>query len=110
MAVVLPEYADDDKIREDIAEVGNTDPESIVNQKVRRANQDASSEMEALFLNNFDPDDLPAWFVQITTEYATALFWVKSNGTQQSIDQAKGVYLKAQRILEQRFFPVESRC
>ena len=65
--------------------------------------------MQALFLNNFDPDDPEPFFVQITTTYATALFWVKSNGTDASLNQAKEVYQRAQSILEQRFFPVESR-
>lgn len=107
MAVVLPTYADEARIKEDIAEVGTID--GPIQEKINRANEDASSEMEALFLNNFDPDDPEPFFVQITTEYATALFWVKSNGTDASLNQAKEVYKKAQRILDQRFFPVESR-
>ena len=107
MSVIIPLYADDDRIKEDIAEVGTTN--AIILQKIKRSNEDASMEMGALFLNNFDPDNLEDWFVSITTEYATALFWVKSTGTDQAKLQAEEVYQKAQRILIQRFQPVRSR-
>lgn len=107
MSVVIPNYADDDRIKEDIAEVGTTN--AIILEKIKRANEDASMEMGALFLNNFDPNNLPDWFVSLVTEYATSLFWVKSTGTTQAIDQSKEVYVKAERILIQRFQPVGSR-
>jgi len=111
MSVAIPLLADDDRIKEDIAEVGTTN--SVILQKIKRANEDASMEMAALFLNNVDTtvaaSQLPDWFVAITTEYATALFWKKSTGTDQAKLQAEGVYEKAQRILIQRFQPVESR-
>ena len=106
--MVLPQFADSELIKEDIAEVGTTN--DIILQKIKRANEDASQEMGALFLNNFNSDDLEDFFVQITTEYATALFWSKSTGTTQAIDQVKEVYKKAQNILIQRFQPVESRA
>ncbi|KKK53055.1 hypothetical protein LCGC14_3098610, partial [marine sediment metagenome] len=64
----------------------------------------------ALFLNNVDfAATLPDFYVQIVSQYATALFWVKSNGTDASLEQAKEVYAKAERILIQRFQPVGSR-
>ncbi len=107
MAVVIPNYADDDRIKEDIAEVGTTNP--VILEKIKRANEDASMEMGALFLNNFTPANLEDWFVSITTEYATSLFWVKSTGTDQATQQSKAVYEKAQKILIQRFQPVNSR-
>lgn len=107
MSVTIPNFADDDRIKEDIAEVGTVN--AVILEKIKRANEDASMEMQALFLNNFDNTNLPAWFVSITTEYATALFWVKSTGTAQATEQASAVYEKAQRILIQRFQPVESR-
>lgn len=107
MSVVIPNYADDDRIKEDIAEVGTTD--AVILEKIKRANEDASMEMAALFENNFDPTDLADWFVSITTKYATALFWVKSNGTDASIQQATDVYKTAEKILIQRFQPVGSR-
>jgi len=103
----LPQFAKDDLIKEDIAEVNTTNP--LILQKIKRANEDASSEMQALFLNNFDPNNPEPFFVQITTEYATALFWVKSSGTDAALQQANEVYTKAERILEQRFKPVGSR-
>ena len=107
MSVTIPLYADDERIKEDIAEVGTTN--SVNLQKIKRANEDASMAMGALFLNNFDPNNLEDWFVAITTEYATALFWKKSTGTAQAVEQEKEVYEKALRILEQRFQPVQSR-
>jgi hypothetical protein len=107
MSVAIPLYADDDRIKEDIAEVGTTN--AVILQKIKRANEDASMEMGALFENNFDPNNLDDWFVSITTEYATSLFWKKSTGTAQAVEQAKDVYTKAKRILIQRFQPVGSR-
>ncbi len=104
----LPQDADDTLIRQDIAETD--DDNDIISQKIDRANEDATGQFRDLFLNNVDFDDpLPDFYVQIVTEYATSLFWVKSNGTQQSIDMAKNVYEKAERILIQRFQPVGSR-
>jgi len=107
MAVVLPTYADQDRILADIAETGTTN--TVILEKVLRANEDASSELGSLFLNNFDPNNLEDWFVQINTKYATALFWLKSTGTDAALNQAKEVYAEAQRILIQRFQPVGSR-
>ncbi len=107
MSVVIPKFADEDRIKQDIDETGTTD--SIILEKITRSNEDASMEMQALFLGNVDFTVLPDWFVQITTQYATALFWVKSTGTSESINQAQGVYERAQRILIQRFQPVGSR-
>ena len=66
-------------------------------------------EMAAIFLNNFDATSPPDWLVQITTEYATAIFWIKSTGTAESINQANAVLEKANRILIDRFQPVRSR-
>jgi len=107
MATVLPKFADQARIKQDIAETGTTFQN--VTDKIDRADEDASSQMEALFLNNFNSDEPEPFFVQIVTEYATALFWVKANGTEASIAQAEQVYKKAERILEQRFLPVGSR-
>ena len=111
MSATIPLLADDDRIKEDIAEVGTTNAEIL--EKIKRANEDASMQMSSLFLNNVDitvaAASLPDWFVSITTEYATSLFWVKSTGTQQATEQARAVYQKAERILIQRFQPTESR-
>lgn len=111
MSAPIPLLADDDRIKEDIAEVGTTN--AVILQKIKRANEDASMAMSDLFLNNVDitvpAASLPDWFVSITTEYATALFWVKSTGTAQATEQAEAVYAKAEKILIQRFQPVRSR-
>ena len=107
MSVVLPTYADEDRIKQDINEVGTTD--TVILNHITRANEDASSKMEALFLNNFDENNPEAFFVQITTELATAEYWVKTNGTQEALNQRDLVLKKAQDILIQRFQPVESR-
>lgn len=106
--MALPQDADDELIKEDIAEVGTTN--TVILEKIKRANEDATGELRSLFLNNVDfTATLPDFYVQIVSKYATALFWLKSNGTDQANNQAKEVYAEAQRILEQRFLPVGSR-
>lgn len=107
--MALPQDADDDLIKEDIAEVGTTN--TVILEKIKRANEDATGEMRSLFLNNVDFDTLPLpdFYVQITSKYATALFWDKSNGTEASKKGVQDTYAEAQRILEQRFLPVGSR-
>jgi hypothetical protein len=106
--MALPQDADDDLIKEDIAEVGTTN--AVILEKIKRANEDATGEMRSLFLNNVDVTaTLPDFYVQIVSKYATALFWLKSNGTDQANNQAKEVYEEAVRILNQRFLPVGSR-
>lgn len=112
MAAVIPQFADNTRIQQDIDETGTAN--TVILEKITRANEDASMEMQALFLNNVDTTvpvaSLPPWFVQITTKYATALFWVKSTGTAQAVEQAAQVYKEAEAILIQRFQPVRSRC
>ena len=106
--MVLPLDADDELIKEDIAEVGTAN--TVILQKIKRANEDATGQMRDLFLNNVDfAGTLPDFYVQITSEYGTALFWKKSTGTDQAVKQAEEVYAKAEKILIQRFQPVESR-
>ncbi len=106
--MALPQDADDELIKEDIAEVGTTN--TVILEKIKRANEDATGELRTLYLNNVDfAATLPDFYVQIVSKYATALFWLKSNGTDQALNQAKGVYDEAQRILIQRFQPVGSR-
>jgi hypothetical protein len=106
--MVLPLDADDELIKEDIAEVGTTN--AVILQKIKRANEDATGEMRDLFLNNVDfTITLPDFYVQIVSKYATALFWLKSNGTDASLQQAVDIYKLAEKILIQRFQPVGSR-
>ena len=106
--MVLPLDADDALIKEDIAETGTTN--TVILEKIKRANEDATQEMRALFLNNVDfTATLPDFYVSIVTKYAVSLFWVKSNGTEAAIQQATDTYKQAERILIQRFQPVGSR-
>ena len=107
--MALPQDADTALILEDIAEVGTTN--TVILEKVKRANEDATQEMRALFLNNVDftVSPLPDFYVQITSKYATALFWNKSNGTEAAAKQVTDTYTQAEKILVQRFFPVRSR-
>ena len=106
--MALPQDADDDLIKEDIAEVGTTN--TVILEKIKRANEDATGQMRSLFLNNVDfTATLPDFYVQIVSQYATALFWNKSNGTEAAAKQVTDTYAEAERILGQRFFPVESR-
>lgn len=104
----LPQDADSDLIKEDIAETGTTN--TVILEKIKRANEDATQEMRALFLNNVDfTGTLPDFYVSITTKYATALFWLKSNGTEAAQTQVDNTYALAEKILIQRFQPVRSR-
>ena len=105
--MVLPLDADDALIKEDIAEVGTAN--AVILEKIKRANEDATQEMRALFLNNISLTSLPDFYVSIVTKYAVSLFWVKSNGTEAAIQQAADVYKLAEKILIQRFQPVGSR-
>ena len=108
MSIAIPKFADENRIKQDINEENTTDPASL--SKISRANEDASMEMAAIFLNNFDVTSPPPdWPVQITTENANAIFWRKSTGTAESITQANAVLEKANRILIDRFQPVRSR-
>lgn len=112
MAAVIPKFADDDRIKQDIDETGTAN--TVILEKISRANEDASMEMQTLFLNNVDTTvavaSLPPWFVDITTQYATALFWVKSTGTAQALEQAEAVLQRARNMLIERFQPVRSRA
>ena len=106
--MALPQDADDELIKEDIAEKGTTN--TIILEKIKRANEDATGQMRSLFLNNVDfTATLPDFYVQIVSQYATALFWNKSNGTEAAAKQVTDTYAEAKRILEQRFLPVGSR-
>ena len=109
MSSAIPKFAQENRIKQDINEENTTDPAIL--SKISRANEDASREMGAIFLNKFDATSPPPpdWLVQITTEYATAIFWIKSTGTAESISQANAVLEKANRILIDRLQPVRSR-
>ena len=109
MSIAIPKFADENRIKQNINEENTTDPAIL--SKISRANEDASMEMAAIFPNNFDDTSTPPpdSLGQITTEYATAIFWIKSTGTAESITQANAVLEKENRILIDRFQPVRRR-
>jgi len=103
----LPKYADIGRVYQDIGKTigANNNRDNLVT----RANEDASSQLQAIFLNNVDTDDLAAvpWFTDLATELTTAVFWKKSNGTDEQKQMAKDIIADAHRILVERFFPQE---
>ncbi len=106
--MVLAKFADTDKVKEDINEVGTTDAEILA--LISRSNEDASEELESVFLGLVDTSGtLPDFFVQLATELTTAYFWVKSNGTDEAKNQREEVRAKARETLIKRFTPVEFR-
>jgi len=102
-------FADINRVYDDIGKVqgDNLNRDNLVT----RADEDASSELEAIFLNlvDFDTLDEEPWFVDLATKLTTAIFWKKSNGTDLQMQAVKDTISEAQRIKEQRFFPQEYR-
>ena len=108
MSRTIPKFADENRRKQEINEGNTKERDSL--SKMSRANEDASREMSAIDIKNYDATSPPPdWRVQITTEYATALFSIKYTGPAESISQANTVLEKANRILLDRFQPVRSR-
>lgn len=109
MAVVIDTFADEDRMKQDINQVGTTDTEIL--NLVARSNEDASSRLNAIFLGNVDFDDLDSvpWFVDLATRLAVKIYWDKSNGTPESSEKVKEVVEEAKQVLVRRFFPVTFR-
>ena len=106
--MTLATFADTDKVKQDIGEVGTTDTEIL--NLISRSNEDASEELETLFIGLVDTSQtLPDYFVQLATELTTAYFWVKSNGTDEAKNQREEVRTKAKETLTKRFTPVSFR-
>jgi len=106
--MVLAKFADTDKVKEDINEVGTSDTEILA--LISRSDEDASEELESVFFRLVDTSGtLPDFFVQLATELTTAYFWVKSNGTDEAKNQREEVRTKAKETLIKRFTPVEFR-
>lgn len=106
--MVLATFADTDKVKEDINEVGTSDAEILA--LISRSNEDASEELESVFIGLVDTSAaLPDFFVQLATELTTAYFWVKSNGTDEAKNQRELVRTKVKDTLIKRFTPVEFR-
>jgi len=108
----IPLFADSDRMYKDIGKVSgsNTNRDDLV----LRANEDASIELQAIFLNlvDFDlveTDDTLNWFVDLATELAVAIFWKKSNGTEDQKQAVKDMIVRSNTIKMDRFFPQEYR-
>ena len=52
MSMAIPKFADEKRIKQDLNEENTTDPTIL--SKISRANEDATMEMAAIFLNNFE--------------------------------------------------------
>ncbi len=102
-------FADTNRVYEDIGKVqgDNLNRDNLVT----RSDEDAGSELEAIFLNlvDFNALDDEPWFVDLATRLTTVIFWKKSNGTDLQMQAVKDVLADAQRIKEQRFHPQEYR-
>jgi len=107
MSVVIDTFADEERMEQDINQVGTADQEII--DLITRSNEDASSRLEAIFLNNVDFDNLPGWFVDLATRLAVKIYWDKSNGTTDSSEKIKEIVEESKQILIKRFFPVTFR-
>jgi len=107
----IPLFADETRMFKDIGKAsGNTNRDNLV----RRANEDASMQLQAIFLNLVDftvvqTDVTLNWFVDLATQFAIAIFWKKSNGTEDQKQAVKDVTAEAERIKIMRFFPQEYR-
>jgi len=109
MAVVIDTFADEDRMKQDVNQVGTIDSEIL--NLITRSNEDASSRLEAIFLGNVDFNDLDAapWFVDLVTRLAVKIYWDKSNGTPESSEKIKEIVEESKQVLIKRFFPVVFR-
>jgi len=111
MSVFLPQFGITDLVLQDIDEVLTTDQN--ISDLVSRSNEAASSELESIFIGLVDftvnPTDLPSWFISLATDYTTAYFWQKSNGTERSKLQLEKIREKAIETREGRFRPAITR-
>ncbi len=103
----VPKFADTDRVYKDIGKTRGTNENR--DNLVTRSDEDASSKLDAIFLNLIDITDLDSvpWFTDLATELTTAMFWKKSNGTQDQMQAVKDVITKAEEIRTERFIPQE---
>lgn len=102
------QYADQTQIFQDIGKTSGDD--TAIDDLVDRADQDASAKAETIFNGNVDFDDITeGFFTNLVTRWATAIFWYKSNGTQEAKDKVDDLEKEAIQINTNRFFPVEVR-
>lgn len=104
---VPPQFADQTLVFQDIGKTAgsNTQTDDLVN----RSDQKASSDLQTIFLNNVDFDNVEGWFTELATDLTTATFWYKSNGTTEAQEKVDKILEKAKEINTDRFFPVEFR-
>ncbi len=109
MSIVIDTFADEDRMKQDIDQVGTADTEIL--NLITRSNEDSSSRLEAIFLGNVDFNDLDSvpWFVDLATRLAVKIYWDKSNGTPESSEKIKEIIEEAKQILIKRFTPVTFR-
>lgn len=109
MAVVIDTFADEDRMKQDINQVGTSDTEIL--NLITRSNEDASSRLNGIFLGNVDFTDLDSvpWFVDLATRLAVKIYWDKSNGTPESSEKIEEVIVEANNALVKRFSPVTFR-
>jgi len=106
-AQVVPKFADEAQVFKDIDKTAEEN--QSVDDLVERSNEDASSNLETIFLNNVDFNNLEGWFIDLATRYTTATYWWKSNGTNEQKEKMEQVKEEAVKINHDRFYPVEFR-
>jgi len=105
--VTISKFADTDRVYKDMGKTrGSNDNRDNL---VVRSDEDASSELQAVFLNLVDFDDLPSWFIDLSTKLTTAIFWAKSNGSSEQLQAVKDIISDSKQIREARFHPTEYR-
>jgi len=113
MAPTLRDFADKDRMEQDIDEEGT--PTGNIASLITRSSEDASEEITTTFFELVDTDianpgdNLPTWFLDLTTQLATSYFWVKSNGTDEAKNQREQVREMINQALIKRFSPVTVR-
>ena len=111
MSIILPTFADQERVYFDIGKTAGDDTSR--DNLVDRSDEDASSRLEAIFLNliEFDDDPInnPSWFTDLATRLTTAIFWFKSNNTQDEREAVEKIIQEANHIKVERFFPQENR-
>lgn len=105
----IPKFADTDRVYKDIGKTRGSNENR--DNLVTRSDEDASSKLQAIFLNLIDTSNLDSipWFTDLATELTTAMFWKKSNGTQDQMQAVKDIIAKAEEIRTERFVPQEYR-
>ena len=106
-----PKYANTGNLYENI----NRMPGDFSRDKlVSRSNEEISGDLSTVFLNlvDFELDQTkqhPSWLTELANDYATQVFWAKSNGTPEQYELRAQLRKEAEGIKIERFFPQEYR-